>query len=77
MANAKKLAKDVVYCEHPYDAVKDADALVILTEWDVFRGADFTKLKELMRGKLIFDGRNIFDPQEAREKGFVYVGIGV
>ncbi len=77
MPNAKKLAKGVTFCEDSMETAQDADALVVLTEWDVFRGADFAKLKELMRGKMIFDGRNIFDPAEAREKGFVYVGIGV
>jgi UDPglucose 6-dehydrogenase len=64
------------YCERPYDALQDAHALVIVTEWTEFRNPDFDRMKRLMAGNAIFDGRNIYQPQTMREKGFVYYGIG-
>jgi UDPglucose 6-dehydrogenase len=76
MAHTKKLFPDIDYCESPYDAVKDADALIICTEWDVFRQADKKKIKDMMRGKLVFDGRNIWSPEEMKEQGFRYFSIG-
>ncbi len=60
----------------PYDVLVDADALVVVTEWNEFRGADFKKMGEVMRKKMIFDGRNLFDPSLAGEHGFEYQGIG-
>jgi UDPglucose 6-dehydrogenase len=48
-----------------------------MTEWDLFRGVDLRKLKEIMRGKELFDGRNVYEPSEAREAGLNYWGIGV
>jgi UDPglucose 6-dehydrogenase len=60
----------------PYDVLVDADALVVVTEWNQFRGADFEKMGEVMRKKIIFDGRNLFDPNLASEHGFEYRGIG-
>jgi UDPglucose 6-dehydrogenase len=60
----------------PYDVLVDADALVVVTEWNEFRGADFEKMGEVMRKKMIFDGRNLFDPNLASEHGFEYRGIG-
>lgn len=76
--NAKKLfKKDTVnFCETSYKAVKGADALLILTEWDEFRSADLRKVKELMRGNLICDGRNIYNPEEIKKMGFKYCSIG-
>jgi UDPglucose 6-dehydrogenase len=59
-----------------YDAALGADAVMILTEWDEFRGVDFNKLKYLMRGNLILDGRNIYDPKVVTESGLKYIGIG-
>ena len=60
----------------PYDVLVDADALVVVTEWNEFRGVDFEKMGEVMRKKMIFDGRNLFDPNLASEHGFEYRGIG-
>lgn len=77
MARAKTLLDgklDLV--ENNYDAVKGADALLIITEWNEFRRPDFEKMKSLMKRPVIFDGRNIYDPKEMKEKGFVYFGIG-
>ena len=64
------------YADRPMDAVKGADALLILTEWNEFRSPDFQKLKGLMRQPVIFDGRNIWGPAEMRKMGFVYQCIG-
>jgi len=59
-----------------YAALRKADALLVLTEWNGFRRPDFDRMKALMRGHVIFDGRNIYDPRALGEKGFAYFGIG-
>ena len=66
----------VEFLDNNYDVLKGADALVIVTEWNEFRRPDFAKMKSLMKKPVIFDGRNIYDPKEMKEKGFVYFGIG-
>ncbi|HWV57595.1 MAG TPA: UDP-glucose/GDP-mannose dehydrogenase family protein [Longimicrobiales bacterium] len=66
----------VVYCEHNYDALPDADALVILTEWQPYRRPDFPRMRKLMRTPLVFDGRNLFEPSRMRDNGFEYFSIG-
>jgi UDPglucose 6-dehydrogenase len=77
MNETKKLLGNAVkYFENNYDALKNAEALVIATEWNEFRRPDFDRMKSLMKTAVIFDGRNIYDPQKLREKGFVYYGIG-
>ena len=70
------LGKKVEYFENNYDALKGADALVLVTEWNEFRRPDFAKMKSLMRRPVIFDGRNIYDPKTMKEHGFEYFGIG-
>lgn len=62
--------------EHPYEALIDADALVLVTEWKPFRHPDFKTIRKLMRQALVFDGRNQYDPGELNLLGFDYVGIG-
>jgi UDPglucose 6-dehydrogenase len=62
--------------KYQYDVLKDADALVLVTEWKRFRQPDFGAVKELLRQPLIFDGRNQYDPDRLRERGFTYFGIG-
>lgn len=69
-------SKSLELVEHQYDAVKDADAMVLVTEWKPFRHPDFNRMKNLMRQPLIFDGRNQYDPAHVRELGFEYQGIG-
>jgi len=64
------------YASSQYDAVKDADALAIITEWSAFRTPDFQKLKSLMNDKVIFDGRNIYDLKRMNDLGFYYDSIG-
>lgn len=77
MGNAKKMEPDIEYVNSPMEAAKEADAVIVLTEWDVFRGIDLNELKSTMRGKHLFDGRNIYEPEEVRGAGLQYHGIGV
>jgi UDPglucose 6-dehydrogenase len=72
----KQIFNSIYYAEDPYDAVKGADALALMTEWPEFHLPDFERMSGLMNGKVVFDGRNIYDPEELREKGFEYFGIG-
>lgn len=79
MPNAKKLIqhKNLTYTKKALDALKGADALVICTEWDEFRVVDYKDLKKLMKGNVIFDGRNVLERNEAEAADFKYFGIGV
>ena len=77
MKEARKVfGKKIRYAKNDYDALKDADALILVTEWNLFRNPDFGRMKALLRYPVIFDGRNQYNPQEMREFGFVYFGIG-
>jgi UDPglucose 6-dehydrogenase len=67
---------DLVLCKNPIDALQGADALVVMTEWKVFRSPDFSKVKSLLKQPVIFDGRNIYDPALVKLEGFQYYGIG-
>jgi UDPglucose 6-dehydrogenase len=78
---AKKVARDIFgarihYARNAYDALKDADVLLVVTEWNEFREPDFNRMKRLMKQPVIFDGRNIFDPKQIRGLGFTYTSIG-
>jgi len=73
---AKKILKDVEYCKDPYEVAKDAEALVILTEWKQFKEMDLDKIKKLLKNPIIIDGRNMFDPDDMVKKGFKYISIG-
>ncbi|PKP59084.1 UDP-glucose 6-dehydrogenase [Candidatus Atribacteria bacterium HGW-Atribacteria-1] len=64
------------YFDNKYKTLKDTDALLILTDWDEFKGADLDKVKESMRLPIIIDGRNIYQPKEMKKKGFEYYSIG-
>lgn len=66
----------IAYAASSYGALQDADALVIVTEWNEFRKPDFGLMKRLMRQPVIFDGRNIYDPRKMAEKGFLYHSVG-
>jgi UDPglucose 6-dehydrogenase len=68
--------KRVCLCGRAYEAVMDADALVVVTEWNEFREPDFAKIKSLMRHPAVFDGRNIYTPEVLQDLGFHYEGIG-
>jgi UDPglucose 6-dehydrogenase len=63
-------------CEKSYDALSGADALAIITEWNEFREPDFEKMRRLMRSPVVFDGRNIYSPEQMRTLGFTYFSIG-
>ena len=77
MQNIKKQFGDkLTYCESMYDALTDADALVICTEWSIFRTPDFNKVKQLLKQSIIFDGRNLYDVEEIKKEGFIYTSIG-
>ena len=73
---ARQMLKDVTYCSNPYDAAKDSDALLILTEWNEFKELDMKKIKSLMKHHLIIDGRNIYSPDKIKNEGFSYISIG-
>jgi UDPglucose 6-dehydrogenase len=64
------------YAETNYDALDNADMLVIVTEWRQYRVPDFGRMRERMRQPMIFDGRNLFEPERLRELGFEYTSIG-
>ena len=64
------------YATSPIKALENSDGLIICTEWGVFRSPDFEQMRGLMRGHVIFDGRNIFDPEEMKAQGFDYFSIG-
>ena len=66
----------VTYCEHPYDTLHDADALLLVTEWSEFRNPDFDLIKSRLKNPVIFDGRNIFPKDELGRLGFTYYPIG-
>ena len=76
MDNAKKVLKSVNFFDNMYDALKGADALVIITEWDEFRNPDFERMKKLMKQNIILDGRNIYNKEYIKEQGFQYQSVG-
>src|SRR5215475_4002341 len=76
MKEAARLMPSVTFAESAYDAVSGADVLVVITEWPEFRGLDPHRIKQAMRQPRIVDLRNIFDPQQMRDLGFTYEGIG-
>jgi UDPglucose 6-dehydrogenase len=71
-----RILPKVKYCKDPYDAVKGADALVIVTEWNEFRNLQLDKIKKLLKEPYFFDMRNIYDPQRMKEAGFHYCCVG-
>ncbi len=64
------------YCPSPYEALKEADALFLVTEWNEFRHPDFERMKSLMKSPVVFDGRNVYNPSAMKDRGFVYYGVG-
>ncbi|HHW4681160.1 MAG TPA: UDP-glucose dehydrogenase family protein [Xylella taiwanensis] len=67
---------DLVFCETAYAALQGADALVVVTEWTQFRSPDFFGIRDALRDGVVFDGRNLYDPQEIEAVGLAYYGIG-
>jgi UDPglucose 6-dehydrogenase len=77
MPNVQGIIGDKInYASNEYEALENADALVVCTEWGIFRNPDFDKIANLLKDKVIFDGRNLFDLQEMNERGFYYSSIG-
>ena len=76
MEHADGLLAGVRFCRDVYDAVRGADALAVVTEWNEFKELDFARIKKLMRQPVILDGRNIYNPAALHKLGFRYVGIG-
>jgi UDPglucose 6-dehydrogenase len=73
---AMKLLPEIVYADDEYTAVKGADALVFVTEWNQFRALDLLRIRDLMTTPKVADLRNIYEPEDMREMGFEYVGVG-
>jgi len=77
MENVKKVVGDKIqYCANPYEAAEGADAIFIATEWPEFRTPDFEKLASIVKAKVIFDGRNLYDLNQMKELGYTYYSIG-
>ena len=77
MENVKALMGDkITLCDNQYDAIEGTDALAVVTEWNVFRTPDYDRIMSSLREPVVFDGRNVFDPVDMRERGFVYSSIG-
>jgi len=70
------LFENIKYAENEYDALKDAEALFVLTEWNEFRNPDYDMMKSGLKNPIIFDGRNIFAPNKMKELGFTYYSMG-
>ncbi len=72
-----KDTKNVLYVNHKYEALTDVDAMILITEWKEFRNPDFDEIKDLMKNPIIFDGRNQYNKDSLKDKGFTYYQIGV
>jgi len=77
MSEARKIFGDrLTYCDNPYPALEGASALLIATEWPEFRRPNFQRIKELLQEPVIFDGRNLYEPEVMAKWGFTYYSIG-
>jgi UDPglucose 6-dehydrogenase len=76
MDQARDVLPEVVYCDGPYACAENADALVIVTEWEQFRALDLERLKETMAAPIVIDLRNIYRPEEMTKRGFIYESVG-
>jgi len=76
MHEAREMLPGVTFTDGPYEVAEGADALVILTEWDQFRALDLTRVKQLMKGPVVVDLRNVYRPEDMRARGFSYSSIG-
>jgi UDPglucose 6-dehydrogenase len=76
VVNARRIFPDIDYAHTPYEAVRDASAVVVMTEWDVFRTLDLARVRSLMREPIMVDCRNIYDPDELVRLGFKYSSVG-
>lgn len=76
MDNTRKVFPQIGYCENAYEAANGADAVALATEWNEFKFLDLARVKETMRQPIIFDGRNLYDPERMRRLGFEYYCVG-
>jgi UDPglucose 6-dehydrogenase len=77
MANVRAVYGDkLTYSDRPYGALEEADGLAVVTEWPEFRNPDFEVMRRLLKGRVIFDGRNLYEPKTMHGYGFAYYGIG-
>jgi UDPglucose 6-dehydrogenase len=76
MEPAKLLFPGVTYCKSAYEAVTGADAVAVVTEWNEFKHLNFERISSLLKGKIVFDGRNLYDPAQVRRNGLAYFGVG-
>ncbi|MGA9350153.1 MAG: UDP-glucose/GDP-mannose dehydrogenase family protein [Anaerolineae bacterium] len=76
METARRLLTNVNYCENPYAVAEDADALILVTEWNEFKQLDMMRIKSSMRQPVLLDGRNIYDPSRMKEMDFIHRGMG-
>jgi UDPglucose 6-dehydrogenase len=67
---------DITYCVQMYEAINECDVLLLATEWNEYKNIDFRMVRKLMRGNVVFDGRNIFDPEKVVGEGLRYIGVG-
>lgn len=74
--NAKKILKNTKFEQNPYDTAKDADILILITEWNEFRQLDFEKIKANMKTPIMLDARNMYTAEKMEESGFIYKGVG-
>ncbi len=77
MPMAEPMLPEAEFCEDAYDCATGAEALVIVTEWDMFRALDFLRLAKVMAAKTIVDLRNVYSGEDVRRRGFTYIGVGV
>ena len=76
MAEAQKLMPDLVYCQDAYQTMEGANALILLTEWNEFRGLDLGRVERTLASPLVIDLRNIYQPHEMKAAGLSYLSIG-
>jgi hypothetical protein len=76
MEQAKQVLADVTYCRDPYDCVEEADAVVIVTEWEQFRALDLERVRDLMACPVMVDLRNVYLPDDVKKHGFAYISVG-
>ena len=76
MESAKQVLTEVTYCRDPYDCVEEADAVVIVTEWEQFRALDLERVRDLMACPVVVDLRNVYSPEDMKKYGFAYTSVG-
>ena len=72
----EEIRDSIEFCDNEYDAIEESDAVMILTEWHVFRNLDLDRVKKISRGNFFFDFRNIYTPSEMEKRGFDYYSVG-